>query len=426
MNLAGDRHTGDGSPDGADQVDEENSDADDVRDRSGDDAMDDAGAPPPDQPAHPGPNRRDTVSGQQQDIRAYLDSGYQNARNPDILCDNGVAGQQGDVLQIKKIGEFRVGTLNVKGCFGKQNFVGAPHVMGVVLGKFCKRWQLDVLAVQDLNMTSGRELMAQKGLRATGYFGDFCYDKDPKTTAAKRDNTRGGVGFIIARRHLQNRQADSKELRSKDRRAYAIRLRLHDGRIWALAVLYGEPNPGATDKREACAALNKWALNLKDLCEKEDWPLILLGDFNTIQDNTVDVWGSTRPALREGPARALIDGGYFDLFRHCNHTGRAWTFVNITKPERSCHRLDHALGNAAAAAFVSQATHETASTPSIGLDHAAVIITLSGLKDSDGQICQQAEYIEGQREKAIRYRFLSDTMPSEDSGKLASTGVDQD
>ena len=50
MNLAGDRHTGDGSPDDADQVDEENSDADDVRDRSGDDAMDDAGAPPPDQP----------------------------------------------------------------------------------------------------------------------------------------------------------------------------------------------------------------------------------------------------------------------------------------------------------------------------------------------------------------------------------------
>ena len=89
---------------------------------------------------------------------------------------------------------------------------------------------------------------------------------------------------------------------------------MHDGRIWALAVLYEEPNPDATDKREACAALNKWALNLKDMCEKEDWPLILLGDFNSIQDNTVDVWGSTRPAVREGPARALVDGGYFDYF----------------------------------------------------------------------------------------------------------------
>ena len=165
------------------------------------------------------------------------------------------------------------------------------------------------------------------GLRSTGYFGDFCYPKSAKKGSVEsKEAQRGGVGFIIHRRHLQNRQADIKEMRTKDRRGYAIRIRLHDGKIWTFASFYGEPGFTATEKREAVAALNEWGLEIRDLCAANGWPLILMGDMNSIYDSDADVWGSTRLAHHEGPVRHFIDNGYIDAFRA---RGKHWKGVHI-------------------------------------------------------------------------------------------------
>jgi len=114
-----------------------------------------------------------------------------------------------------------VGTLNVKGAFGSREVVNSSRAFGIVLAKYCALQQIQVLAVQDLNMTPGREKACLLGLKEHGYHGYFQFP-------SQSDNRGTGVGFIVHNSLHAHKLFDKGALTDGKSRALCIRVRMHD------------------------------------------------------------------------------------------------------------------------------------------------------------------------------------------------------